>query len=239
MKKPITASMKKWQISLLTIFPEMFPGPLSHSLAGKALEKNLFSLNIFNIRDYATDKHQSVDDKIFGGGAGMLMKPDVISNAIEAATAKSSIDQMVYFSPRGEKFDQKIAQSLVNCNNVLMLCGRYEGIDQRVFDKYPFKEYSVGDYILSGGEIAAFTVIDACLRLIPGVIENQNVNDEESFAIDDHLLEYDQYTRPAIWDNRAVPEVLLSGNHQQIAKWRLQNSLDNTKRRRPDLLKNS
>lgn len=229
--------MKKWQISLLTIFPEMFPGPLAHSLAGKALEKNIFGLDIFNIRDYATDKHQSVDDKIFGGGAGMLMKPDVISNAIEAVIAKSPIERMVYFSPRGEKFDQKIAQSLVNCNNVLMLCGRYEGVDQRIFDKYPFKEYSVGDYILSGGEIAAFTVIDACLRLIPGVIENQNVNDEESFTIDNHLLEYDQYTRPAVWDNRAVPEVLLSGNHEQIAKWRLENSLENTKRRRPDLLK--
>ena len=230
--------MKNFHVSLLTIFPEMFPGPLAHSLAGKALEKNLFTLDVLNIRDYALDKHQSVDNKIFGGGVGMLMRPDVVSNAIDAALIKHPVKKLIYFSPRGEKFTQKIAHNLVEQENILMLCARYEGIDQRVFEKYNFTEYSIGDYILSGGEMAALTVIDACLRLIPGVIDNAQVNDEESFAIGEskNLLEYDQYTRPAIWEGRIVPEVLLSGNHQEIAKWRLNNAIANTKKRRPDLL---
>jgi tRNA (guanine37-N1)-methyltransferase len=228
--------MKNFYISLLTLFPEMFPGPLAHSLAGKALEKNLFSLDVFNIRDYALDKHQTVDDKIFGGGTGMLMRPDVVGGVIDAAIAKNKPKKLIYFTPRGEKFNQKIAQEIVDQENVLMLCGRYEGVDQRIFEKYEFAEYSIGDYILSGGEIAALTVIDACLRLIPGVIDNENVNLEESFSIDSGLLEYDQYTRPADWNGRKVPEVLLSGDHQKIAKWRLENAIINTKRRRPDLL---
>ena len=231
--------MKNWHVNLLTIFPEIFPGPLSHSIAGKALEKKLFTLDIFNIRDYALDKHQSVDDKIFGGGPGMLMKPDVVENAIDAALSKHPIKKLIYFSPRGEKFTQKIAQDLVNEENILMLCGRYEGVDQRIFDKYEFTEYSIGDYILSGGEMAALIVIDTCLRLIPGVIDNDHVNNEESFSIgeDKNLLEYDQYTRPAVWEGRAVPEILLSGHHEQISKWRLKNAIENTKRRRPDLCK--
>jgi tRNA (guanine37-N1)-methyltransferase len=231
--------MKNWHVSLLTIFPEIFPGPLAYSIAGKALEKNLFSLSLFNIRDYALDKHQCVDDKIFGGGAGMLMKPDVVSRAIDAALAKHPITKLIYFSPRGEKFTQEIAHQLVAQENILMLCGRYEGIDQRIFDKYDFTEYSIGDYILSGGEMAALTVIDSCLRLVPGVIENDQANSEESFSIGEnqHLLEYDQYTRPAVWEDREVPEILLSGHHQQIEKWRLENAIANTKRRRLDLWK--
>lgn len=152
--------MQKFHLSLLTIFPEMFPGPLAHSIAGKALEKNLFSLDVFNIRNYALDKHQTVDDKIFGGGAGMLMRPDVVSMAIDAAITKNNPKKLIYFTPRGYKFSQKIAQEIVDQENVLMLCGRYEGVDQRVFEKYEFVEYSIGDYILSGGEIAALTVID-------------------------------------------------------------------------------
>ena len=229
--------MKNWHVSLLTIFPEMFPGPLAYSLAGKALENNLFSLDLFNIRDYAEDKHQCVDDKIFGGGAGMLMKPDVIGKAIDAVLAKNPIKKMIYFSPRGEKFTQKIAQELVEQEHILLLCGRYEGVDQRVFTKYEFTEYSIGDYILSGGEIAALTVIDTCLRLIPGVIDNIYVNEEESFSAEkfQYLLEYDQYTRPAVWQNLTVPDILLSGNHKEIAQWRLQNAIENTKNRRPDL----
>jgi len=230
--------MKAWQVSLLTIFPEMFPGPLAHSLAGKALEKNLFTLDLVNIRDYASDKHQTVDDKIFGGGAGMLMKPDVIGRAIDATIEKYQPQKMIYFSPRGEKFNQQIARELVNQERVMMLCGRYEGVDQRIFNKYNFVEYSIGDYILSGGEIAALTVLDACVRLIPGVIENDQANEEESFSSGEYqnLLEYDQYTRPAIWEGREVPEVLLSGHHKEIAKWRLENAIENTKRRRPGLL---
>lgn len=229
--------MKSWHVSLLTIFPEIFPGPLSHSIAGKALENNLFTLDLFNIRDYALDKHQSVDDKVFGGGAGMLMKPDVVSGAIEAALAKNPIKKLIYFSPRGEKFNQKIAQKLVEQDHILMLCGRYEGVDQRIFEKYDFQEYSLGDYILSGGEMAALAVIDVCLRLIPGVIDNNQVNSEESFSLGErNLLEYNQYTRPAIWENRSVPEILLSGNHEEISKWRLKNAIENTRLRRPDLL---
>ncbi|MCT4635349.1 MAG: tRNA (guanosine(37)-N1)-methyltransferase TrmD [Rickettsiales bacterium] len=231
--------MKHWHVSLLTIFPEMFPGPLAHSIAGKALENKLFTLDLYNIRDYALDKHQSVDDKIFGGGAGMLMKPDVISGAIDAALEKTPNAKLIYFSPRGEKFTQESAKKLVSIEDIIMLCGRYEGIDQRVFKKYNFEEYSIGDYILSGGEMAALTVIDSCIRLIPGVIDNEEVNSEESFSIgeDENLLEYDQYTRPSVWQGMKVPEVLLSGHHENITKWRLENARENTKNRRPDLYK--
>jgi len=227
-------------ISLLTIFPEIFPGPLNFSLAGKALEKKLYNLDLINIRDFSENKHQTVDDKTFGGGAGMVMKPDVLGRSIDSVLAKSNPPtKMIYFSPRGEKFNQKIAQELVMHEHILMLCGRYEGVDQRILDKYNFTEYSIGDYILSGGEMAALTVIDCCLRLIPGVIENDLANEEESFSIGEYgnLLEYDQYTRPAEWEERKVPDVLLSGNHQQIKQWRLDNAIANTKARRPDLLK--
>ncbi len=231
--------MKHWHVSLLTIFPEMFPGPLAHSIAGKALENKLFTLDLYNIRDYALDKHQSVDDKIFGGGAGMLMKPDVVSGAIDAALEKTPNAKLIYFSPRGEKFTQESAKKLVSIEDIIMLCGRYEGVDQRVFKKYNFEEYSIGDYILSGGEMAALTVIDSCIRLIPGVIDNEEVNSEESFSIgeDENLLEYDQYTRPSVWQGMKVPEVLLSGHHENITKWRLENARENTKNRRPDLYK--
>jgi tRNA (guanine37-N1)-methyltransferase len=229
--------MKTWNISLLTIFPEIFPGPLSHSLAGKALEKKLFHLDLVNIRDYAEDKHKTVDDKTFGGGAGMVMKPDVIGKAIDATLKKLPIKKLIYFSPRGKRFDQKIAQELVSYDHILMLCGRYEAVDQRVFEKYEFEEYSLGDYIISGGEIAAITVIDSCIRLIKGVIDNNQVNKEESFSYGESqaLLEYDQYTKPIEWEGRKVPDILLSGNHQEIAKWRLNNAIKNTKLRRPDL----
>lgn len=233
--------MKSWNISLLTLFPEIFPGPLAHSIAGKALEKNLFNLDLFNIRDYALDKYQTVDDKIFGGGAGMLMKPDVVARAIDSALIKNPTKKLIYFSPRGEKFTQKIAHQLIEEDNILMLCGRYEGIDQRIFEKYDFTEYSIGDYILSGGEMAALTIIDSCVRLIPGVIDNSLANHQESFSLGEYqdLLEYNQYTRPSSWDGREIPEVLLSGNHQQIEKWRLENAIENTKIRRPDLWKKS
>jgi tRNA (guanine37-N1)-methyltransferase len=226
------------KVSLLTIFPQMFPGPLLHSLAGKALENGLFNLDVINIRDYALDKHQTVDDRVFGGGAGMLMKPEVIDRAIEAACAKQKPEKLIYFSPRGKKFTQEVARELVEQENLLMLCGRYEGVDQRIFDKYDFEEISIGDYILSGGEMAAITVLDACVRLIPGVIENEEANKEESFSSGEYqnLLEYDQYTRPANWQGMEVPAVLLSGNHKEISKWRLENAIQNTQKRRPDLL---
>ena len=211
-----------WNIKLLTIFPEMFPGPLAHSIAGKAIDNNLFKIETINIRDYALDKYQTIDDKIFGGGTGMLMRPDVIGRAIDDALKKEPNSQLVYFSPRGKKFNQTCAQELVMYKNIIMLCGRYEGVDQRIFEKYNFIEYSIGDYILSGGEIAALTIIDSCIRLIPGVINNNEVNKEESFAKGEYqnLLEYDQYTRPATWENMEVPDILLSGHHQNITKWR-------------------
>jgi tRNA (guanine37-N1)-methyltransferase len=229
--------MKTWNANILSLFPEMFPGPLGHSLAGKALEEKLFNLNLINIRDYTNDKHQSVDDKTFGGGAGMLMRPDIVSRAIDATLEKNPTQKLIYFSPRGEKFTQSSAKELITHEHVLMLCGRYEGVDQRIFDKYDFTEYSIGDYILSGGEIAALTILDACVRLIPGVIENHQANDEESFSCgkDKNLLEYDQYTRPAVWENMKVPDILLSGNHKEIAQWRVNNALENTQKRRPDL----
>lgn len=229
--------MHTWHLKLLTIFPEMFPGPLAYSLAGKAMENHLFKLETINIRDYARDNHQTVDDKIFGGGTGMLMRPDVIGRAIEDNLSKQPKSKLIYFSPRGKRFDQKAAKELISQEHVIMLCGRYEGVDQRIFDKYDFTEYSVGDYILSGGEMAALTIIDACVRLIPGVIDNEKANDEESFSSGEYqnLLEYDQYTRPAIWEDRPVPEILLSGHHQKIAKWRKNNAIERTKQRRPDL----
>lgn len=226
-----------WKVKLLTLFPEMFPGPLAFSLAGKATEKGIFSLEAINIRDYAKDKHKIVDDKVFGGGTGLLMRPDVIANAIEAAQENFPQAKLIYFTPRGKLFNQKIAQELIETPNIIMLCGRYEGVDQRIFEKYDFEEYSIGDYILSGGEIAALTVIDSCARLIPGVIDNNSANDEESFSINgENLLEYDQYTKPAIWEELKVPEVLLSGNHQEIAKWRKENARLKTLKNRPDLL---
>ncbi len=229
--------MKTWQVSLLTLFPQMFPGPLSHSIAGKALEANLFSLDVVDIRDYALDKNKSVDDKVFGGGAGMLMRPDVIDNAINNVLTNKKINKMIYFSPRGKKFNQAMARELALENDILMLCGRYEGVDQRIFDKYEFTEISVGDFVLSGGEVAALTVLDTCVRLIPGVIDNEGANEEESFAAGQYnnLLEYDQYTRPAEWEGRLVPQILLSGHHKEISKWRLENAIKNTKSRRQDL----
>lgn len=231
--------MINWQVTLLTLFPEMFPGPLSYSLAGKAFERKLFNLNLVNIRDFALDKHRTVDDKIFGGGAGMLMKPDVVSKALDFAIEKYSPTKLVYFTPRGKMFNQAVAKNLVEQDNLLILCGRYEGVDQRIFKKYSFEEYSLGDFILSGGEMAALTALDACIRLLPGVIENPEANNEESFSIGEagNLLEYDQYTRPSVWQGIEVPEVLISGNHAEISKWRLKNSIENTKLRRPDLYK--
>lgn len=230
--------MKPWNVSLLTLFPQMFPGPLSYSIAGKALEAKLFSLNLVDIRDYSFDKHKTVDDKIFGGGAGMLLRADVVGNAIESVLVNKPIKKMIYFSPRGKKFNQEMARELVINEDILMLCGRYEGVDQRIFDKYEFSEVSIGDYVLSGGEIAALTVLDSCVRLIPGVIDNNLANHEESFSLGEYsnLLEYDQYTRPAVWEGRKVPDVLLSGNHKEISKWQLDNAINNTKMRRPDLI---
>lgn len=221
-----------WSVTLLTLFPEMFPGPLGQSLAGKANEKGVWEINAINIRDFAPPPHNRVDDKSFGGGTGLVMQPDVIGAAVEAATQGKKIKK-IYFSPRGRLFDQKMAEELVKNPEILMLCGRYEGVDQRVLDHYGFEEVSVGDFILSGGEIAAFSVIDACLRLIPGVIGKETVHAEESFSAG--LLEYPHYTRPAVWQGLSVPEVLVSGHHANVREWRLKQAEEITRNRRPDL----
>jgi tRNA (guanine37-N1)-methyltransferase len=220
-----------WTATALTLFPEMFPGVLGHSLAGKALEKGVWALETVDIRGFATDKHQTVDDAPMGGGAGMVMRPDVLDTAIASVADKPG--RMIYLSPRGAVFDQAMARDLAAGPGVKLLCGRYEGVDQRVLDKWEIEEVSLGDFVLSGGEPAALTLLDACVRLLPGFMGAKDSLDEESF--ENGLLEYPHYTRPADWDGRAVPEVLLSGHHENIRAWRRAQAEAVTKRRRPDL----
>lgn len=217
----------------------MFPGPLAHSLAGKALEKKIWNYNIINIRDYATDKYGTVDDSPFGGGTGMVMRPDIVGNAIDKNIKKAS--KIIYPSPRGKVFTQKKALELVKQKNIAILCGRFEGIDERIIEEYNIEEISVGDYVLSGGEIAALTIMDSCIRLLPGVIQNDDAVKQESFGLNEDytgLLEYPLYTRPDNWKGRKVPEVLLSGHHAKIAEWRLEKAKEITKQRRSDLWQN-
>lgn len=225
-----------WRASLFTIFPEMFPGPLGCSLAGKSLAKGIWELDVINIRDYALDKHSSVDERPFGGGSGMVMRPDVLANAIENLPTKP--DKLIYFTPRGKLLDNQKIHQLTSLKHVAILCGRFEGVDERLLNEYDFDEISVGDYILSGGEVAAMLMLDACVRLLPGVIQGDSALLEESFACEsefEFLLEYPHYTRPNLWKGREVPEVLLSGNHEQIRKWRFERAKEITKERRPDL----
>lgn len=231
-KKTMTA---RWHINLLTLFPEMFPGPLGCSLSGKALENGLWSFKTVNIRDFAQDGHKSVDDTPYGGGAGMVMRPDIIE---KAALSTENPGRKIYLSPRGTPLTQALVQELANEHALTLLCGRYEGVDQRVLDAQEFEEISIGDYILSGGEPAALILMDACIRLLPGVLGNEETISEESFA--SGLLEYPHYTRPALWTGadgrpREVPEVLTSGNHANIAAWRAEMAESLTKTRRPDL----
>ena len=220
-----------WRAVVLTLFPEMFPGPLGHSLAGRALERGDWALETTNIRDYAEDRHATVDDSPFGGGAGMVMRADVLDKALaDKADARGPV---IYLSPRGRPLDQGLVKELAAGPAVTLLCGRYEGIDQRLIDDRGLMEVSVGDFVLSGGEVAALTLLDACVRLLPGVIGDPASLAEESF--ESGLLEYPHYTRPAEWRGRAVPEVLLSGNHAAIARWRRTEAEKITQQRRPDL----
>lgn len=223
------------KIKIFTLFPEMFPGPLGYSVVGKALEQGLWSLDAVNIRDYAHDKHRTVDDTCYGGGPGMVMRPDVIDEALEAHYADSRPSRLVYLSPRGQRFDQALAKELAQTDTIGLLCGRFEGVDQRVLDAWGFEEISLGDFVLSGGELAAMSMIDACIRLIPGVLGDTESISEESFA--EGLLEYPQYTRPFEWKGRMVPEPLRSGHHENIKAWRLSQAEELTKNRRPDLWK--
>ncbi len=219
-----------WQATVLTLFPDMFPGPLGLSLAGRALERGIWSLDAHDIRAHAPGRHRNVDDTPFGGGAGMVMRPDVLDDAV---TAVADGRPTVVLTPRGRPLTQSRVAELAAGSGVILLCGRFEGIDQRVIDKHAMSEISVGDYVLSGGETAALVLLDACVRLLPGVMGASDSAVEESFSAG--LLEYPHYTRPAEWDGRAVPEILLSGNHAAIAAWRLNAARTVTKERRPDL----
>jgi tRNA (guanine37-N1)-methyltransferase len=225
-----------WRAKALTIFPEMFPGPLGSSLAGKALKEGVWSLEAHDIRKFARDRHGTVDDAPFGGGAGMVMKPDVLSDAI-AAVAEPGLAKLL-MSPRGAPFSQARGRELASGPGVLVVCGRFEGIDERVIEAHGLEEVSVGDFVLSGGEIAAMAVMDCCVRLLPGVMGAARSGDEESF--EDGLLEYPHYTRPATWAGpdgieRRVPEVLVSGHHGKVAEWRMRQREEITRQRRPDL----
>lgn len=223
--------MAAWQARVLTIFPEAFPGPLGVSLAARAMEKGLWSLEVLDIRDFADDRHRSVDDTPFGGGAGMVMRPDVVDAALAAVADRPG--PVVHLSPRGRLLDQGLARSLATEPGLSLLCGRYEGVDQRVLEAREVVEISIGDYVLAGGEVAAMALIEAVVRLLPGVMGNETSGDEESFEAG--LLEYPHYTRPALWQGREVPEVLLSGHHAEIRRWRLEEAEKITRQRRPDL----
>ncbi|MDC0901699.1 tRNA (guanosine(37)-N1)-methyltransferase TrmD [Candidatus Pelagibacter sp.] len=220
-----------WQAQVFTLYPEVFPGPLSKGLYGKALSKKLWNLNIVNIRDAAEDKHKTVDDTPYGGGSGMLLKADILAKSLDQNKIEG--ERIVYLSPKGKKFDHNYSRDLSNEKSVSLICGHFEGVDERVLSTRNIEEISIGDYILSGGETAAFVVIDSILRLLPGVLGNENSRVDESF--ENGLLEYPQYTKPQIWEDKAVPEVLLSGDHSKIKDWRLSQSEAITRVRRPDL----
>jgi tRNA (guanine37-N1)-methyltransferase len=223
-----------WRATVLTIFPEMFPGPLGLSLAGKALADGKWELSIVDIRAFAADKHRSVDDTPAGGGAGMVMRADIAAAAIDSAREDAKAGTpVIYLSPRGYPFQQEQARELAERPGIILLCGRFEGIDERVLQARNVEEISIGDYVLSGGELAAQVVIDAVVRLLPGVAGNEGSLAEESFAAD--LLEYPHYTRPREWEGRSIPDVLLSGDHRKIAEWRRAQAEKLTKQRRPDL----
>jgi tRNA (guanine37-N1)-methyltransferase len=219
-----------WRATVLTIFPEMLPGPLAYSLAGKALRAGLWRLETVDIRDYASDKHRSVDAAPFGGGPGMVMRPDVLNAAIAGA---GGMGPLILLSPRGRRLDQPRVRELATMPGIRLVCGRFEGVDERALDAQDAEEVSLGDFVLSGGEPAAIALIDACVRLLPGVVGCAETLAEESFA--EGLLEYPQYTRPQIWRERAVPEVLTSGDHERIRAWRRAEAERLTRERRPDL----
>jgi len=220
-----------WRASVLTIFPDMFPGPLGSSLAGKALAAGAWSLDVADIRDFATDKHRSVDDTPAGGGPGMVMKADVLGRAIDAVAADGRPRWLL--SPRGAPLTQERVEALSRGPGAVLVCGRFEGVDERLIAGRSLQEVSIGDYVLSGGEIAAMAVIDACVRLLPGVMGAEASSAEESFT--DGLLEYPHYTRPQVWEGRPIPEILTSGDHAKVAAWRRAEAERLTRERRPDL----
>ena len=220
-----------WTARVFTLYPELFPGPLGIGLYKKALDKKLWSLEVINIRDYALDKHKTVDDATFGGGSGMVIRADIIANSLDKNISNKN-ERIIYLSPKGKKFDQVYARKIME-KNINIICGHFEGVDQRLLETRNIEEISVGDFILSGGEIGALVVIDTIVRLIPGVLGNPDSPIEETF--ERNLLEYPQYTKPQKWEEKEVPDVLLSGDHAKIKDWRLAQSEDITRRRRPDL----
>ena len=216
---------------IFTLYPEFFPGPLGKGLYGKALAANIWELETVNIRNYATDKHKTVDDTTYGGGSGMLIKPDVLANSLDKNL--NSKERIIYLSPKGKLFNQKLAKELSKERSINLICGHFEGVDQRVIESRNIEEVSIGDFVLSGGESAAFVMLDSIIRLLPGVLGNETSAEEESF--ENGLLEYPQYTKPQIWEEKTVPDVLLSGDHAKIKDWRLSQSEAITRVRRPDL----
>tara|TARA_B100000686_G_scaffold347257_1_gene435555 strand:+ start:58 stop:750 length:693 start_codon:yes stop_codon:yes gene_type:complete len=220
-----------WKVRVFTLYPDLFPGPLASGLYKKSLEKKIWSLEVINIRDYASDKHKTVDDTPFGGGSGMVIRPDVLANSLD----KNILDKkenIIYLTPKGKQFDQTYAKKILT-SNLNIICGHFEGVDERILKTRNINQVSVGDYVLSGGEIGAYVIIDAIVRQLPGVLGNPNSLTEESF--EKHLLEYPQYTKPQKWEGKEVPEVLLTGDHKKIKDWRLAQSEDITRRLRPDL----
>ncbi len=220
-----------WTVRVFTLYPDLFPGPFNYGLYKKALEKNIWSLKVCNIRDGTTDKHNTADDTPFGGGSGMIIKPEVLANSLDK-NVKSG-EKIIYLSPKGTKFNQELAKSLLKEKTINLICGHFEGVDQRILKTRNIEEMSIGDFILSGGETAAYVFIDVIVRLLPGTLGNKQSAIEESF--ENNLLEYPQYTKPQIWESKCVPDILLSGDHAKIKDWRLLQSEDITRRRRPDL----
>jgi len=220
-----------WQAQVFTLYPEIFPGPLSKGIYGKALLNKIWDLKVLNIRDAAEDKHKTVDDTTFGGGSGMLLKADILAKSIDQNKKKG--ERIFYLSPKGKKFDQKFARELSQEKSISLICGHFEGVDERILLTRNIEEISIGDFILSGGETAALVVLDSILRLLPGVLGNNQSKNDESF--ENGLLEYPQYTKPQVWEEKSVPEVLLSGDHNKIKDWRLTQSEAITRDRRPDL----
>jgi len=221
------------QVKLFTLYPDLFPGLLDTGIYNKAKNKKIWDLEVINIRDYASDKHSTVDDTPFGGGSGMLLRPDVIASALDQNIDKKLNEEIIYLSPKGLKFNQSLARELSKKNKLNILCGHFEGVDQRVLQTRNIKEVSIGDYILSGGETAAAVLIDSIIRLLPGVLGNKTSTEEESF--ENGLLEYPQYTKPRKWEEKSTPDVLFSGDHAKIKDWRLSQSEAITRRQRPDL----
>ena len=230
------ASTKQWQATVLSLYPEMFPGPLGRSLSGQALENGLWQLETVDIRDFASDKHRTVDDSPLGGGAGMVLRPDVVDAAIRKTQENQKVKTpLVYLTPRGKPLTQERVRDLAKGPGATLLSGRFEGVDERVLERHAVEEISIGDFVLSGGEIAALVLLDAVIRLLPGVMGSEASLEEESFEAG--LLEYPHYTRPREWEGMKAPEVLLSGNHEKIRSWRHQCAEETTRKRRPDLWK--